>query len=204
MLTLQDLLNPWPTPSSDAPHLPAPNSTVCPTTAQCITVAAGSDIRSHSSKPYTPASPRSCTPPHLPYPSPTHHNVRVRSPLETPPVISPPRSHTSSPALHHILSVKHEVHLNQKTVLQTLYHYPPGTMVEYPETSAEGCIGHLFEVAPDNWYNPRLNFAYSQGAPTGRTKVGEHVSCALLVDEDGNEVPCREVHSTCMFHEIIL
>ena len=76
--------------------------------------------------------------------------------------------------------------------------------MEYPETNAKASVGHLFEVAPYNWSNPRLNFAYSQGPPTGRTKSGDHVWCALLVDDNGEEVPCHEVHSTCMFCVIVL
>ncbi|KZP11654.1 hypothetical protein FIBSPDRAFT_913544 [Athelia psychrophila] len=51
-------------------------------------------------------------------------------------------------------------------------------------------------MRPEDWVNPRLNFVYSQGPPVGRTTLGEHVFCKLLVDEDGEQVPCRESHAT--------
>jgi hypothetical protein len=63
-------------------------------------------------------------------------------------------------------------------------------MVEYPETSSGGSVGHLFNISPEDWANPRTNFAYSQGEPSGRTKVGHSVQCKLLIDSDGNKVPC--------------
>ncbi|KAF8200102.1 hypothetical protein BJ912DRAFT_898089 [Pholiota molesta] len=50
-----------------------------------------------------------------------------------------------------------------------------------------------------NWFNPARNFAYSQGSPNGSSGL-KTVTCALLTDEDGNEVPCKESHSTsCSF-----
>jgi hypothetical protein len=113
------------------------------------------------------------------------------------PVLSPPRSHATSP-LPNVQPTVHSVRLNRKTKLHLLFRYSQGTVVEYPETSAEGPVGHLFEVSPDDWTSPRLNFTYSQGAPTGRTKAGSHVFCPLLVDDNGEMVPCQEVHSTCM------
>jgi len=133
----------------------------------------------------TPSPNQYCTPGNL-------HQLPSAQAL---PLLSPPRSHTSSPALS---IIEHNVCLNQKTTLRFLFRYPLGTTIEYPETSAEGSVGHLFEVSPDKWSNPRLSFAYSQGAPTGRMKSGHHTFCPLLVDDIGQEVPCREVHSTCM------
>jgi hypothetical protein len=38
--------------------------------------------------------------------------------------------------------------LNRETTLETLYHYPVGAVVEYPETSSTGFVGHLFEMIP--------------------------------------------------------
>jgi hypothetical protein len=107
-------------------------------------------------------------------------------------------SRTPSPPRNLLPIIEHDVRLSNKTRLRTLFHHPLGTILEYPETSRSGYIGHLFEVSPDAWSNPRLDFAYSQGAPTGRTKSRDYVWCPLLVDNNGEKVPCQEVHSTCM------
>jgi hypothetical protein len=112
---------------------------------------------------------------------------------------SPPRSQTSSPPRNPGRTTQYNVSLNRKTTLKTLYRYPPQSVVEYPETSSEGPIGHLFDLSPDNWSNPRLDFVYSQGEPSGRTRAGFSLLCELLVDSNGNKVPCREVHYTCMY-----
>jgi hypothetical protein len=104
-----------------------------------------------------------------------------------------PETVTSAPA-----SVQYNVKLNRKTTLTKLYHYDLGSYVEYPESSTQGPIGHLFHVNPMNWENPALNFAYSRGKPSGRTKEGEVVYCVLLTDGNGVEVPCQERHTTCM------
>jgi len=103
-------------------------------------------------------------------------------------------SHSSTDSI----DIQYNVFLNRKTTLKKLFHYPVGAFVEYPETSAEGSIGHLFDVSPDDWSNPHLNFIYSQGQPSGRMKKGEHIFCGLLVDGNGVDVPCWELHSTCM------
>jgi hypothetical protein len=52
-----------------------------------------------------------------------------------------------SPTANYSSSVIYNVCLNHKTTLHTLCHYILGAIVEYPETSTEGAIGHLFEVA---------------------------------------------------------
>ena len=130
-------------------------------------------------------------------------NFRIPSPSQEPPIHSP-QSHAPSPAENLSPSITHNVRLNRKTTLCSLLHHPLGAIVEYPETSTAGPIGHLFEVSPDNWSNPRLNFAYSQGAPTGRTKSGDHVWCSLLVDGNGEKVPCLESHSTCMYSTVMV
>lgn len=44
--------------------------------------------------------------------------------------------------------------------------------MKYPETSNFGAVGHLFNMAPDNWVHPRLSFLYSQGAPEGSQSRG--------------------------------
>ena len=95
------------------------------------------------------------------------------------------------------VSVRHNVKLNRKTTLVRLYTYPLGSYVEYPQSSAQGPVGHLFRVDPAKWENPVLNFAYSRGEPSGRTRNGEVVYCEILVDNDGIRVPCQERHTTC-------
>src|ERR1700720_3769269 len=89
------------------------------------------------------------------------------------PILSPPQSRAIPPVSNLLPTIKHDVHLNHKTILRSLFHYPLGTSVEYPETSIKGSVGHLFEVLPDDWSSPRLNFAYSQGVPTGQTQSGQ-------------------------------
>jgi hypothetical protein len=89
------------------------------------------------------------------------------------------------------------VKLNHITTLEILYKYPPGAVLEYPETSSTGCIGHLFQLDPDDWQNPAQNFAYSQGKPNGQTLDGKYVHVSVLIDSLGKKVPCVESHSTC-------
>jgi len=130
---------------------------------------------------------------------PNQRNSRLPSSPQDLLVLSPHQSRTSSPAPSPLPTIERDVRLNRKTTLRTLFRYPLGTTIEYPETSSNGSVGHLFEVAPDEWSNPHLNFAYSQGAPTGRTQTGNYTFCSLLVDDNGEEVPCQEVHATCMY-----
>lgn len=96
-----------------------------------------------------------------------------------------------------------DVRLNSKTLLSILYRYPPNTVVEYPETASKA-VGHLFHLDPDDWQMPDLNIAYSRGQPCGQTGSGKHFYVPLLVDRDGNEVPCIESHSTCTLNIVIL
>ena len=97
------------------------------------------------------------------------------------------------------------VKINRQTTLDVLYVYPPGTVVEYPETKANGRIGHLFEMDPDvlSWQNPANSFAYSSGEPKGsrvgsRSGGGGKLTCAPLCDAEGSLVSVRESHATCM------
>ncbi|KAF9058435.1 hypothetical protein BDP27DRAFT_1241199 [Rhodocollybia butyracea] len=87
--------------------------------------------------------------------------------------------------------------LNRKKVLPSVYRYPVGTVVEYPETMALGGIGHIFTMEGDqDWVSPSRDFAYSRGAPRGNAKGTVEVS--LLVDSStGIPVPCISRHSTC-------
>lgn len=112
--------------------------------------------------------------------------------------ISPPIQ--DDPGDSNILSVEENVYLNRKTTLVKLFTYTRNAAsIEYPATHAQRPVGHLFEIDPDNWFNPRLNFAYSQGEPSGSrtTERGKALSCPLLVDADGNAVPCKVSQFTC-------
>ena len=81
-------------------------------------------------------------------------------------------SRTPSPPRNLSPVVEHDVRLSNKTHLRTLFHHPLGTILEYPETSRSGYIGHLFEVSPDAWSNPQMDFAYSQGAQLAKQNQG--------------------------------
>ncbi|KAJ3839118.1 hypothetical protein F5878DRAFT_617485 [Lentinula raphanica] len=89
--------------------------------------------------------------------------------------------------------------LNRKTTLSSVYEYPVGEIVEYPETGfeASGAIGHLFRMeASGEWISPAQNFAYSRGSPRGKEKNPVQVS--LLVNSaTGEPVLCNSRHSTC-------
>ncbi|KAJ7661103.1 hypothetical protein B0H17DRAFT_1144805 [Mycena rosella] len=92
---------------------------------------------------------------------------------------------------------QHDVRLTSRTTLSTLYHYPLHTILEYPETNADGTIGHLFRMDPDDWQVPDLNIVYLRGAPTGRMVVGKEIFNDVMVDARGNQVACSSSHSTC-------
>jgi hypothetical protein len=77
--------------------------------------------------------------------------------------------------------VDYNVQVTRQLTLSRLYTYHPGTLVEYPETTAAGHIGHLFELDADNWITPTAAFAYSQGGPRGRSKKHQSLQCQLLV-----------------------
>ncbi|KAJ6484352.1 hypothetical protein C8R47DRAFT_1072982 [Mycena vitilis] len=97
------------------------------------------------------------------------------------------------------ISVKRStnVAVNRVTTVQVLYEYPIGHIVEYPETSSTGSIGHLFRMDPEDWQDPALNIAYSKGGRMGQSVAGATVKCRLLLDATGNPVDCTERHSTC-------
>ena len=94
------------------------------------------------------------------------------------------------------------VQLNGKTTLETVYYYPVNTLVEYPETSVNGQIGHIFSLDPLIWINPVLNFVYSLGGSHGMSQWDSSVTTSLLVNDLGDPVPCRESHITCMYQII--
>jgi hypothetical protein len=110
-----------------------------------------------------------------------------------------------TPSLCHTASYKvnYNVQATRQLTLSHLYTYHPGTLVEYPETTVAGHVGHLFELDADNWVNPTNAFAYSQGLPGGRSKKSQMRYCQLLVDREGHTVPCHVAHSTCMRRSLI-
>ncbi|KAJ7031452.1 hypothetical protein C8F04DRAFT_924530, partial [Mycena alexandri] len=89
------------------------------------------------------------------------------------------------------------VAINRITTLEVLYEYPLGFVLEYPETSSTGSIGHLFRMDPDDWQDPVLNIAYSRGGRMGQSLSGTSVQCRVLVNGAGEQVPCSERHTTC-------
>lgn len=112
---------------------------------------------------------------------------------------------TTGPKLHLLtlppspekLLTKHSVSINRQTRLDTVYYYPPNTLVEYPETSTFGAIGHVFSMDPAYWISPALNFAYSMGGSHGMSQKDKSVKVSLLTDDFGEPVLCRERHVTC-------
>lgn len=94
--------------------------------------------------------------------------------------------------------VKYNIKVNKCTTIQTLYEYPLGTIVEYPTTSISNnlteCVGHLFQVDPENWINPLRNITYSCGPPEG-----EHspVTCELFKDSKQQYISCKKSTKTC-------
>ncbi|KAI0038238.1 hypothetical protein FA95DRAFT_1505941, partial [Auriscalpium vulgare] len=88
------------------------------------------------------------------------------------------------------------VYLNRKVTLEKLYRYEPDAIVEYPETSSSGYIGHLFRTDAAS-STPWLDFVYSLGPPKGRSSSNKPVYVPLLRDRSGRTVPCRKLHATC-------
>lgn len=94
-------------------------------------------------------------------------------------------------------TVCHNIQINRQTTLETVYHYTLNTLLEYPETSTDGSVGHVFTLDPQEWINPVLNFAYSLGGSHGMSQKSKTIKVAALVDASGDQVPCREMHTTC-------
>jgi hypothetical protein len=113
-----------------------------------------------------------------------------------------PRLHPSNPARQSPSSdtwIQYNVEINRQTTLERVIFHPADSLVEYPETSTSGKIGHLFTIDPLQWVNPVHNFAYSLGGSRGMSPKDKPVKVSLLVDESGEMVPCRVSHSTCKF-----
>ncbi|KAJ7048278.1 hypothetical protein C8F01DRAFT_1285136 [Mycena amicta] len=89
------------------------------------------------------------------------------------------------------------VRLTSKTTLETLYHHPLGTLVEYLISGRRRPVGHMFRMDPADWVVPDPNIAYSRAHPMGRNEESKPYFCDLMVDGNGNKVPCFNTHSTC-------
>jgi hypothetical protein len=194
-LEIRDLLNADPTPeTSGASHTP----TEAPISARQSSALNGVDIRPQllhlakflntSAALHAPRSVQQNLESVLKYLE-SCPNTHVQEAIV--PVI-PDTSESTSP-------IKRRTHvaINRITTLECLYEYPVGYVLEYPETSSTGAVGHLFRVDPNDWRDPTLNIAYSRGSNRGQTVAGKSVTCALLVDTEGNMVNCAERHTTC-------
>jgi hypothetical protein len=63
---------------------------------------------------------------------------------DTFPVSPPPSVPAAAPARN----IQQHVKLNTRTTLELLYTYDSAALVEFPETSVTGSIGHLFPMKP--------------------------------------------------------
>lgn len=109
--------------------------------------------------------------------------------------------------------VQHNIRINRLTVVNTLYIYPPGTSIEYPETGPgtgqkeAQSVGHLFWMDPAIAWNAQLptkGFAYSSGEPSGKSPKGHE--CFVLYDKNGKSLTnCSSSTKTCtLFHSITI
>lgn len=119
-------------------------------------------------------------------------NPATPAPTSNAPLLSLPPSSEK-------LRIDQFISINRQTRLDTVYHYPPNTLVEYPETGATSIspIGHVFSMDSNCWINPALNFAYSLGGSHGASLKDKPVNVSLLTDHNGTLVPCKETHYTC-------
>jgi len=105
--------------------------------------------------------------------------------------------------ISHPVLIQYNIYLNRKTTLSQLLKYPRGTSVEYADGGGDDqdVVGHLFTMNPEQlgtWSSPLNDFAYSRGAPKGKSKAGEEVFIPFLLDSwTGKPVPCIKHHSTC-------
>lgn len=110
---------------------------------------------------------------------------------------TPLRPLPQQPSPNNTLLIQHNVQINCQTTLDRVIFHPSDAIVEYPETSKHGRVGHLFTLDPIQWVNPIHNFAYSLGGSRGMSERDRPIKVSLLVDESGDMVPCRVSHSTC-------
>ncbi|KAJ7161781.1 hypothetical protein C8R43DRAFT_947296 [Mycena crocata] len=109
-------------------------------------------------------------------------------------LLAPDRSANPVGARKEDLNVK----ITRETSVETLYTYPKDAILEYPETSATGWVGHLFPMDTSNWMNPVFNIAYSKGKPGGQSTANKPSYVDVLRhSRTGKTVPCVRFHSTC-------
>ncbi|KAF7303458.1 hypothetical protein MIND_00574600 [Mycena indigotica] len=113
-----------------------------------------------------------------------------------PPLLPPPT--------HQPIHVEYHIPITPKTVLEKLYTYAAGTVLEFPETSATGAIGHLFPIAA---YKPTRNVAYSLGEPKGAgnkipTKLSFKTCQGIKACPYADEAALRVAHTTASREEI--
>lgn len=185
MLSIHDLLNPT-TPVGDAPQRPIFNRAETPSPPR--TARTPPDV-----SPRPPSSP-----PSLGGGSASHPRRALVEQHISLSQNSPPRPAPSTPTTNDgILSTSHNVRIGPRSKVETMYHYSLDATLEYPETSDTGKVGHLFDISPGDFYNPRLSFAYSQGPPNGMKKLAY---CEALRDDNDELVPCKASHYTCESH----
>jgi hypothetical protein len=108
-----------------------------------------------------------------------------------------PQNTTPPPIIPSDTIVHHNIQINQQTTLETVYYYTLNTLLEYPETSTDGSVGHVLTLDPQEWINPVSNFTYSLGGSHGMSQKSKTIKVGALVDASGDQVPCREMHMTC-------
>ncbi|KAJ6467409.1 hypothetical protein C8R45DRAFT_938748 [Mycena sanguinolenta] len=128
----------------------------------------------------------------------------ISEPAQTTPSI--PRVHPviTQPRCREVRrTTAHNIRITRETTLDVLYTYPVGAVVEYPEASSTGYIGHLFQIDPSKWSNPVLDVAYSRGTPSGQTPPEKAVYTKILRSSITNKaVPCIRSHTTCQGSKI--
>ncbi|KAJ6505572.1 hypothetical protein C8R45DRAFT_1091275 [Mycena sanguinolenta] len=134
----------------------------------------------------------------------TKYLEEISEPAQTTPSI--PRVQpviTQPPGREVHRTTAHNIRITRETTLDVLYTYPVGAVVEYPETSSTGYIGHLFQIDPSKWLNPVLDVAYSRRTPSGQTPPEKAVYAKILRSSTTNEaVPCIRSHTTCQGSKI--
>ncbi|KAF8122014.1 hypothetical protein EV363DRAFT_1405257 [Boletus edulis] len=77
-----------------------------------------------------------------------------------------------------------------------IVEHPRDVIVEYPETgNALGvAVAHIFNVDPNAFCHPRLNFQYSLGDGHGGR---DEVICKMLRSVSGKPVVCSKLRTTC-------
>ena len=118
--------------------------------------------------------------------------------------LAPPSSLAPNPFPSYApVTCEYNILVTKQITLSKLYRYPPGALIEYPETDLTGetYVSHLFHYS-DGTSSPMKDILYSQGGPNGSHK---DVTCLLLTDDLGLKIKCKKVNSTCtlLFSSVI-